>query len=112
VTCKELGKEPCKPFGGSFNVRIPPELHRQAAWASADIGESMNAWIASAIEGQVERQRARRIYLDREYSTRFIEAAIAFKEGYAQVESIDAQHGNQNNVVSLAHARIAVARGR
>ncbi|MDH6268474.1 putative HicB family RNase H-like nuclease [Rhizobium sp. SG_E_25_P2] len=25
--CAEAGREPSKPFKGSFNVRIPPELH-------------------------------------------------------------------------------------
>ena len=27
--CKEIGKEPQKEYNGLFNVRIPPELHRQ-----------------------------------------------------------------------------------
>lgn len=29
-TCKEVGKEPQRAFRGSFNVRIPSELHRNA----------------------------------------------------------------------------------
>lgn len=28
-TCKSLGKTPEKPFKGSFNLRIGPELHRK-----------------------------------------------------------------------------------
>lgn len=29
--CKEIGKEPNKTYRGSLNVRIPGELHRDAA---------------------------------------------------------------------------------
>jgi predicted HicB family RNase H-like nuclease len=109
-TCKELGKPPCKPFSGSFNIRVSQELHRQVAWASADVGESMNAWVSAAIEGQVERQRARKAPFDREYSMRIIEAA-SFDTGYTQIVSIDAQD-NQDNVLSFARARVSAARGR
>ena len=30
-TCAELGKEPVKPVSGQFNVRVPPQLHRDLA---------------------------------------------------------------------------------
>ena len=30
ATCKELGKDPEKTYKGSFNVRIPSDLHRKA----------------------------------------------------------------------------------
>jgi predicted HicB family RNase H-like nuclease len=66
-TCKALGKEPCKPFKGSFNVRTSPELHRQVAMAAVETGESMNSWIATALETHIERQRARRVLFDRRY---------------------------------------------
>jgi predicted HicB family RNase H-like nuclease len=58
ATCAELGKEPCKPFKGSFNVRVTPELHRCVAMAAAAADESMNAWIAKALEAGVEHQKA------------------------------------------------------
>lgn len=32
--CKKVGKNPDKEFKGTFNVRIPPELHRKAALAA------------------------------------------------------------------------------
>ena len=32
--CKDLGKIPDKEFRGTFNVRITPDLHRQAALAA------------------------------------------------------------------------------
>lgn len=51
--CLALGKEPNKPFKGSFNVRIDPNLHRAAAIAAKDM--SLNAFVAKAIESEVER---------------------------------------------------------
>jgi predicted HicB family RNase H-like nuclease len=63
-TCAELGKEPCKPFKGSFNIRVTPELHRQVAMAAAEVDESMNAWIAKALEARVEHQKAMKAAAD------------------------------------------------
>jgi predicted HicB family RNase H-like nuclease len=65
ATCAEVGKEPCRPFKGSFNIRVTPELHRQVAMAAADYGESMNSWIAAALEERIERQKAKRAVVDR-----------------------------------------------
>lgn len=56
-SCKELGQEPNKPFKGSFNVRIDPALHREAALAAADHDESLNSWIERAIEVRLEHER-------------------------------------------------------
>jgi len=50
VTCLELGREPEKPFKGSFNVRIPPELHERVAIAAAQHGVSLNRFIADALK--------------------------------------------------------------
>lgn len=30
--CKRVGKNPDKEFKGTFNVRIPPELHKKPLW--------------------------------------------------------------------------------
>lgn len=49
-TCKELGKEPNKPFSGSFNVRIGPELHRKAAIEAHIKGTTLNEIVKSSIE--------------------------------------------------------------
>ncbi|WP_296012999.1 type II toxin-antitoxin system HicB family antitoxin [uncultured Adlercreutzia sp.] len=48
--CREKGKEPEKSYKGSFNVRINPELHRAAALAAAARRESLNQFVADAIE--------------------------------------------------------------
>ena len=47
--CERKGKQPEKPFKGSFNVRIQPELHRKAALAATDKGLSLNAFVEDAI---------------------------------------------------------------
>lgn len=64
ATCVELGKDPCKSFKGSFNVRVTPQLHRAVAMAASAMDETMNAWIAKALEARVERQKARRVFMD------------------------------------------------
>lgn len=82
ATCAELGKEPCKPFKGSFNVRVAPELHRQAAMAAAELKESMNAWIAKAMEAHVERQRAKKALSDPSVAFRFFDAPVSTEYSY------------------------------
>lgn len=48
--CEQIGKQPEKEFKGSFNVRIAPDLHRDAALAAMQCGCSLNQWIASAVQ--------------------------------------------------------------
>lgn len=48
--CKERGESPERPFSGKFNVRLDPELHRQAYVAARIAGVSLNAWVAEAIK--------------------------------------------------------------
>ncbi|SDP07870.1 type II toxin-antitoxin system HicB family antitoxin [Phyllobacterium sp. OV277] len=54
VDCRELEKEPSKPFKGSLNIRISPDNHRRAAIAAAEAGDSLNAWISSAVIEKLE----------------------------------------------------------
>jgi len=51
--CAEIGKEPQKSYKGSFNVRIPPELHKEAAITATRIGISLNAFVEKAIYDQI-----------------------------------------------------------
>jgi predicted HicB family RNase H-like nuclease len=48
-TCKELGKEPNKAYKGSFNVRIPVDMHKDAAVFSSILQVSLNDFIKTAI---------------------------------------------------------------
>ncbi len=52
--CESLGREPNKPFKGSFNVRMSPGLHRQAALAAKLDDKSLNAWVVSCVEAKLE----------------------------------------------------------
>ncbi len=48
--CHLNGKEPEKMYKGSFNIRIRPELHKQAAQMAMLEGKSLNQYIEDAIE--------------------------------------------------------------
>ena len=52
-SCAEDGREPEKPFKGSFNVRIGTELHRKAALAASARGVSLNTLVEDAIRQAV-----------------------------------------------------------
>jgi predicted HicB family RNase H-like nuclease len=52
-TCREMGREPQKPFKGSFNVRIPSELHRKAVERATRMGVSLNQLVQKALEEKV-----------------------------------------------------------
>ena len=52
-TCKEMGREPQKPFKGSFNVRISSELHRKAVERATRMGVSLNQLVQKALEEKV-----------------------------------------------------------
>ena len=51
--CAEKGKQPERPFKGSFNVRIGAELHRKAAMTAALRGMSLNMLVEDAIKQAV-----------------------------------------------------------
>lgn len=56
--CISLGKPMQKSYKGSFNVRIPPELHKQAVQKSLMQGISLNQLVQKAIEDSVKDQPA------------------------------------------------------
>ena len=53
--CEKNGTQPERPFKGSFNVRIQPELHRKAALAASVRGMSLNAFVEEAIRSNVNQ---------------------------------------------------------
>jgi len=53
--CAELGKQPDKTFKGSFNVRIPADLHRQAAIVSATKNMTLNDFVRYAIDFTINK---------------------------------------------------------
>jgi predicted HicB family RNase H-like nuclease len=53
--CKERGETPERPYSGKFNLRIPPELHRQLAMEADIHDESLNAFIEQALLFYISR---------------------------------------------------------
>jgi len=47
--CKEAGKEPQKTYKGSFNVRISPDLHKEAVMLASRKGISLNAFVEKTL---------------------------------------------------------------
>ena len=47
--CRELGKAPDKEYKGSLNIRLSPDLHRQAAIYAAGEGKTLNQFIGEAV---------------------------------------------------------------
>lgn len=52
--CKERGEDPEKPFSGKFNLRLEPELHREAFIAAKTSGVSLNTWVTSVLENAIK----------------------------------------------------------
>ena len=52
--CKEIGKEPERPFSGRFIVRMPPELHRSIAVKAKSNHKSINAWVTKVLADAAE----------------------------------------------------------
>jgi len=48
--CKRMNKTPDVPASGRLILRIPPELHSQAAIAAKSEGRSLNTWVADAVK--------------------------------------------------------------
>ncbi len=59
--CKEEGITPEKPFKGSFNVRIPTELHQKAALLAMKDKMSLNNFVAESIRERVFKETQSRI---------------------------------------------------
>lgn len=57
--CEEQGISPDKEYKGSFNVRISPELHRQAALTAEQEGITLNQFIQQAIEDHLPKSKKR-----------------------------------------------------
>lgn len=52
--CEKIGKNPDKEFSGTFNVRIPPELHKKAALAATKQKITLNQYVLKAIDRSFE----------------------------------------------------------
>lgn len=55
-TCKEIGKEPDKPFSGTFNIRVGKEIHQQIARISASDNMSINQFVLESINDALQKR--------------------------------------------------------
>ncbi len=51
--CQEIGKAPDREYRGTFNVRVPVELHRAAAMIAESMDISLNQFVAEALRRYV-----------------------------------------------------------
>ena len=47
--CKQMGRNPEKPFSGRFVLRIPPDLHHRLAALAAEEDKSLNEVIVEKL---------------------------------------------------------------
>lgn len=52
--CAEKGINPTKEYSGRFNLRVPPELHRDIATITASKNKSINQWITEVLQRAIE----------------------------------------------------------
>lgn len=51
--CESRNEKPDKPFSGTFNLRLDPELHREDFIKAKKSGLSLNSWVKDAIKKAV-----------------------------------------------------------
>lgn len=77
--CQRIGKEPNKTYKGSFNVRIPAEMHREAAIYAASAAISLNDFVKTAIQMALMNKSIHQYDLTSSYSLRAAEEATPYK---------------------------------
>ena len=70
--CQKIGKEPEKEFKGSFNVRIPTEMHKKAALEAAKQNITLNQYVINAIDKSFENSNTKETIIYIPYNTRKI----------------------------------------
>ena len=55
--CEEEGVAPEKPYSGRFNLRLPPELHREVAVTAKRLNVSINKFVERAVEDELRLTR-------------------------------------------------------
>ena len=78
-TCKEIGKDPNKTYKGSFNVRIPTDLHRNAAIFAASKDISLNDFVKTAIQYALMNKGNLQSELSPKYSLEVAEESAQYK---------------------------------
>lgn len=61
-TCKQLNKEPERMYKGTFNIRIPSELHRKASIVAAIKNITLNDLVKTAIDDLVKNSHRQLVH--------------------------------------------------
>lgn len=56
LTCKKVKKEPDRPFKGSFNIRMPEDLHRDAYFYAVNNNISLNEVVTKAVKDFLDKK--------------------------------------------------------
>lgn len=64
-TCKELGKQPDKIYKGSFNVRVPSDLHKMAAIKASSYDITLNQLVKLALQYFISHSKEAQSELER-----------------------------------------------
>jgi predicted HicB family RNase H-like nuclease len=56
--CETEGKTPDRPFKGSFNVRVRPDLHKRAALFAEERKLKLNNVVSQALEDYLQRSHS------------------------------------------------------
>lgn len=59
--CKENKEFPEKPFKGSFNVRVSPELHQASALLAKEGKTSLNSIVAESLRDKIFERTGHRV---------------------------------------------------
>lgn len=54
ASCVARGIEPSKPYSGTFNVRVLPEIHSAIATLAQKAGITINAFVRQVLAKEVE----------------------------------------------------------
>jgi len=72
-TCAELGRAPSKPFSGTFNVRIGPDLHQKLARYATQNNSSLNEVVKKAVAEYIEKPKSQDVIHQHFYTLQYNE---------------------------------------
>lgn len=59
--CESIDKSPHKSYKGTFNIRVTPQTHKQAAYKSIELELSLNQFVEQAINEKLIDNRRENI---------------------------------------------------
>jgi len=56
--CAQAGKDPFKSFKGSFNIRIPADMHKELFRQATKEGKNLNQFVQEAIQQELLKKQS------------------------------------------------------